>query len=437
MSTAAATVPRSATTLRVGVQAGYPIYRESGVEWLGRTPEHWDVKRLKHLCLRSALYGANEAASGYQDEGIRFLRTSDIDDAGALSAVEAVYLDVDSVRDYLLSDGDLLLSRSGTLGRSFVFSSVEHGQCAYAGYLVRFVLGPRLLPRFAFYFTKTKPFEQWVQLAAIAATIGNVNGQKFANVHIPVPPLEEQKTIVEWLDDRTARIDELVSAKRQLIDLLEEQRSSLITKFVTKGHDPEAPVKESGIDWLGRVPAHWEIKPLKYAVTFQRGHDLPAEERCEGEVPVVTSAGPSAWHNRAVAQGPGIVTGRYGTIGVFYLVNGPYWPLNTTLYSTNLHGNNPKFLRHMLHTMKPVFLLNAAKSAVPGVDRNDLHPIPVAVPPRAEQDQIALHLDMVERRANELVAATTTAIDKLQEYRQALITAAVTGRIDVRKGAEQ
>jgi type I restriction enzyme, S subunit len=166
---------------------------------------------------------------------------------------------------------------------------------------------------------------------------------------------------------------------------------------------------------------------------FQRGHDLPSDEREDGAVPLVTSAGTSAFVSKAAARGPGIVTGRYGTIGEFYLVGTDCWPLNTTLYSIELRNNHPPFLRYMLMHLAPLFLLNAAKSAVPGVDRNDIHATITAVPPLPEQVAIAAYLDSETAKMDALVARVQEAIERVQEYRTALITAAVTGKIDVRK----
>jgi type I restriction enzyme, S subunit len=167
-------------------------------------------------------------------------------------------------------------------------------------------------------------------------------------------------------------------------------------------------------------------------VTFQRGHDLPSDVRCEGAIPVVTSSGVSATHSVAKAQAPGIVTGRYGTIGQFYLVHEPYWPLNTTLYSIDLHGNDATFLRYMLQHLAPLFLLNAVKSAVPGVDRNDIHPVQLAIPPVPEQRDIAEFLEVATGGIDRAMAKIRMAIELLGEYRTALISAAVTGKIDVR-----
>jgi type I restriction enzyme, S subunit len=161
--------------------------------------------------------------------------------------------------------------------------------------------------------------------------------------------------------------------------------------------------------------------------------DLPTDKREDGEVPVVTSSGISSTHSKAVAQSPGIVTGRYGTIGQFHLITENYWPLNTTLYSIELYENNPRFLQYMLSHMSPLFLLNAVKSAVPGIDRNDIHPIRTAVPPPAEQEVIAEFLDRETAKIDALSAKIHEGIEKLKEYRTALISAAVTGKIDVRE----
>jgi type I restriction enzyme S subunit len=207
--------------------------KDSGVEWLGEIPEHWDVTKLKYACSKSAIYGANATNDSYSNTGLRFLRTSDIDDRGNLLEDSAIYIDPTLVADYILNNGDILLSRSGTLGRSFVYDSNIHGACSYAGYLVRFVPNNKLIPKFAFYFTKSRVFSDWLQTSAIQSTIGNINGQKYANMPIPISPIQEQQTIADYLDKETARIDNLINKINQAIEKLQEYRSALITAAVT------------------------------------------------------------------------------------------------------------------------------------------------------------------------------------------------------------
>ena len=247
--------------------------------------------------------------------------------------------------------------------------------------------------------------------------------------------MSEQRAIAAFLDQRTAKIDALVAKKERLIELLQEKRTALITRAVTRGLDPSVPMKDSGVEWLGAIPVHWQVKPLKWVIMFQRGHDLPSDEREEGDVPVVSSSGVSSTHSRAMALAPGIVTGRYGTIGNFFLIADDYWPLNTTLYSIDLRGNDPKFVRSMLEALSPLFVVNATKSAVPGVDRNDIHSIKVVIPAPEEQRAIAGFIDREAATIGALTARIQQAIDHLHEYRTALISAVVTGKIDVRKEA--
>lgn len=178
------------------------------------------------------------------------------------------------------------------------------------------------------------------------------------------------------------------------------------------------------------APDSWLRKQLKWAVTFQRGHDLPDDAREEGPVPVYAGGGITGWHKEACASPPGIVTGRYGTIGQFHLVSTPYWPLNTALYSIDLHGNEPEYLRYLLDFLSPLFHVHAGKSAVPGVDRNDIHTIPVALPGREQQRRIAAFLGGETRRTDGLLATKQRVLELLSEKGKAIIATAVTRGLD-------
>lgn len=422
-----------------------PNYRPSGVEWLAEVPEHWDVKRGR-FCMdvnprskRLRTLRAEDEVSFVPMEAVGEYGGMNLEQTRVISDVGSGYTEFD--------DGDVVVAK--------ITPCFENGKGALAAGLVNgaafgttelHVLrsGSNLERRFLFYYTISKLFRSTGEGEMYGA-----GGQKRVppefceNIRLPLPPTAEQQAIADFLDLETAKIDTLVAKKRALIERLKEKRTALISRTVTRGLppsaaraaglDPHPKLKPSGIDWLGDVPEHWEQNQLKWAVTFQRGHDLPADEREDGAVPLVSSAGVSATHSRAIAKGPGIVTGRYGTIGQFYLVDDDYWPLNTTLYSVNLRGNDPRFLQAMLTHLAPLFLLNAVKSAVPGVDRNDIHPVITVVPPVPEQKAIADFLALEKAKIEGMVAKVGTVIERLQEFRTALITAAVTGRIDVRE----
>lgn len=204
----------------------------SGVPWLGEIPQHWTVVALKRLCSRSALYGANVPTSRYELSGVRLIRTTDITSTGALRE-QGVHVAPATVSEWLLADGDILVSRSGTVGRSFLYNSQIHPPAAYAGYLVRFVPGPQVEATYLAYFTKTRAFRDYLRTQVVTSTIENVNAQKYARCPVLLPPLREQRTIAEYLTNATAELDTAVADVRREVELLKEYRARLIADVVT------------------------------------------------------------------------------------------------------------------------------------------------------------------------------------------------------------
>ena len=415
----------------------YPAYKDSGVEWLGKIPAHWEVKRLKYAIT------LNPAPTEVRNRGesleVSFVPMEAIGEYGGLELTTTKLVGEVYTGYTYFREGDVVVAK--------ITPCFENGKGAVATGLVNEIaFGTTELHvlrvkestdrQFLFYLSMGDAFKRLGE-----AEMYGAGGQKrvpdsfVRNLMHPLPPLPEQRAIAAFLDRETAKIDALVAKKERLIELLQEKRTALISHAVTKGLDPDVPLKDSGVEWLGEIPAHWEVKQLRWAITFQRGHDLPSDDREEGDVPLVSSSGISSTHSKAIAKAPGIVTGRYGTIGQFYLINQSYWPLNTTLYSIDLHGNEPRFLLYMLIHMSPLFLLHSIKSAVPGVDRNDVHADHTAVPHLSEQRAIAAFLDRETAQIDSLIAKVQEAISRLKELRTALISAAVTGKIDVREAA--
>ena len=434
----------------------YPAYRDSGVEWWGEVPEGWEVKRLKHLCSYSALYGANEPATAYVDEGVRFLRTTDITDKGELLPENAVFLEIEQVKDYLLEDGDLLISRSGTIGRSFVHDASKHGQCAYAGYLVRFVLNDELYPRFAFYYTKTDRFSKYLSMSVIQSTIGNVNGQKYANMPLPTPPLPEQHAIAAFLDRETGRIDALIAKKERQIELLQEKRTALISHAVTKGLDPDAPMKDSGVEWLGEVPEHWAkmgIKHLLHQIIDTEHKTAPYSP--DGKYLVVRTAnvrngilsfddakytdseGFKEWTRRGVPKPGDILFTREAPAGEACIVPDNV-PLcigqRMVLFRVNKQRLDARFGIYSIYGgLADEFIRSLSQgSTVEHFNMSDIGNTPLFKPSLSEQHTIAAFLDHETGHIDVLTTKVYESISKLYEYRTALISAAVTGKIDVR-----
>jgi type I restriction enzyme S subunit len=418
----------------------YARTKPSGVEWLGDVPEHWEVNRLRWVgeAIIGLTYSPTDVVS--VSDGTLVLRSSNIQ-GGRIVLDDNVFVSAEIPQKLRTKANDIVIcTRNGSrdlVGKTGKISERESG-LTFGAFTAVFRSPAN---DYMFYVFNSGLFSFQAGLYQTSTIFQLTNGTINA-FQIPLPPAAEQRAITAFLDRETGRVDRLAAKKRELIERLKEKRTALISRTVTRGLPPAAartaglpanpPLKPSALDWLGDIPIHWGMKQLKWAIMFQRGHDLPTDEREEGEVPLVTSAGVTASHSRAAAKGPGIVTGRYGTIGEFYLVDRDYWPLNTTLYSISLRGNDPKFLIYLLRHLSPLFLLNAVKSAVPGVDRNDIHSTMTAVPPPPEQAAIAAYLDKETAKLDALVGKVEEAVERLQEYRTALITAAVTGKIDVR-----
>lgn len=173
---------------------------------------------------------------------------------------------------------------------------------------------------------------------------------------------------------------------------------------------------------VGVIPEDWEICELGEAITFQRGFDLPQRQRIAGEVPIISSSGVSGFHNRAVVKAPGIVTGRYGTIGEIFFLSQDFWPLNTTLYIREFKKVLPKYTLHLLKTVD--FSSHSGKSGVPGVNRNDVHQEIIVLPPKKEQTAIANVLSDVDALISEL----EKLIAKKQAIKTATMQQLLTGR---------
>jgi type I restriction enzyme S subunit len=444
----------------------YPRYKPSGVEWLGDVPEHWTVVPFKHRCRRFAIYGANISSDEYVPDGVRFLRTTDIDELGQLQP-EGVFIEPEQAREYLLNDQDILLSRSGTLGRAFVYRSKIHPACAYAGYLVRFVPNARLNTRFLFHFTKSVAFTDWLQTQIIASTIGNVNGQKYAQCPLPLPEREEQDLIAAFLDRETGRLDRLVAKKRELIERLKEKRAALISRTVTRGLPPAAaraaglpenpPLKPSNLEWLGDIPKHWKVKPVKFIARVGNGstpsRDNPAYWE-EGDYPWLNS---SVANRETVTESEEFVTAlalaechlpkiKPPAVLIGITGQGRTRGMASTLLfeaTINQHLAYLKPLRSQAEVgfLRRVFDMaysflrsesDGGGSTKGAITCEQIGAMSIPVPPLPEQAAIATYLDLETAKLDALVGKVEAAVERLQEYRTALITAAVTGKIDVR-----
>ncbi len=212
----------------------YTKYKDSGIEWLGKIPEHWKIKRLKFLLSKPLKYGANESAEYDEPSWPRYVRITDIDENGMLKKETFKSIPKEIAYQYLLKDDDILFARSGaTVGKTFLYQKC-YGQIAFAGYLIRarFEMSDNI-PKFIYYFCQSQVYWKWIKNNSIQATIQNISAEKYSNLYISLPDIYEQKSITIFLNKATSWIDSLIEKIKKSITLLKEYRLALITSAVT------------------------------------------------------------------------------------------------------------------------------------------------------------------------------------------------------------
>ena len=206
--------------------------KDRGVDWIGVICKNWRMYRLKHLLKTNLMYGANESAESEETSYPRYIRITDIDENGKLKPDTFRSLEPLKAEPYLLTRGDILFARSGaTAGKTYLFD--EDIKACFAGYLIKAQVSNKLLSRYLMYYTRSGIYDQWKNSIFIQATIQNIGADKYANLRIPLPTIEEQKTIVSYLDTETMKIDKVLDTHKRQISLLQERKQIIINDVVT------------------------------------------------------------------------------------------------------------------------------------------------------------------------------------------------------------
>ena len=437
----------------------YEAYKDSGVDWIGVVPDHWTTVRLNYRYEVQLGRMLNEERSIGED--LRpYLRVAGVQ-WNFINTKDLPMMDFppEARTRYRLMPGDLLVNEGGSyVGRSAVWRG-EIEECYYQKALHR--LRPRVpsrdLAAFFLYVMETATQRGVFIAEGNQTTIDHLTAEQLRAHRFSFPPRHEQPAIVAVLDRETAKIDALVEEQQRLIALLKEKRQAVICQAVTKGLDPDAPMKDSGVEWLGEVPAHWDVVPLMHLTQPGRpimyGIVLPGPDVPDG-IPIVkggdvkshrlrlellnrTTPEIEAPYARARLKPGDIVYSIRGTIGDAELVPDELLDANITQDAARIAPLSTVNNRWLLYAVKskPVFVQLEQRSlgaAVRGINIFELKRARLPVPPPQEQLSIATHLDDEARAIDRLCDEAESAIALLQERRSALISAAVTGKIDVR-----
>ncbi len=431
----------------------YPIYKDSKIEWLDKIPVHWGVKRLKFSApIRTSKLDTKPDDKAYV--GLKHVESW----TGRL-LLEPQPERVDGVM-FSFRAGEVLLGKLRPYLAKVARPDFD-GVCTSEILVLRPM--PRCLQGYIMYFLLNESYVLWLNSLTYGAKMPRVSPEQVGNSLAALPPEPEQHAIAAFLDRETAKIDGLIERKERLIELLGENRTALITYAVTRGLDSTAPVKDSGIEWLDKIPAHWEVKRLGGTVIgCQNGvwgaeadevHDIicvrvvdfnRVQFRVRLDVPTMRSIKPRIIETRRLKEHDLLLEKSGGgdkqPVGavVMYDHSAPAVCSNFIARMPVAEGHCPRYITY-LHAALYAAGINVRSikqsTGIQNLDSNHYLTELVALPDLREQSEIAVFLDSETAKIDGLVAKVRQAIDLLKEYRVALISAAVTGKIDVREVA--
>ena len=450
----------------------YPRYRNSGVEWLGDVPERWEVKKLRFVA------STNDETLSDGEHPLRpvsYVDISSVDStAGIVHTEEMVFDDAPSRARRLVQDGDTIVSTVRTYLRAIApVRSPPADMVVSTGFAV--IRPLNVDSGFASWALREYGFVEEIVACSTGVSYPAINASKIRDLPIPLPPLDEQRAITTFLDGETQRIDALVEKKRRLIERLREYRTALITRTVTRGLPPEAaraagldpspPLKPSGMEWLGDVPEHWEVARLKWSregtINGVWGDEPDGENdiacvrvadfdrrtlRVNFDDPTLRGIGPSQRIGRELQPGDLLLEksggGEKQLVGCVVLFDHdePAVSSNFIARISTALGGTPElwtYVHAALYSGKLNYPAIKQTTGIQNLDSRMYFDTQVGFPPPVEQEAIATYLDRETAAIDDLHEQVDIAIERLQEYRTALIAAAVTGKIDVRDAAPE
>jgi len=441
----------------------YPEYKESGIEWLGKIPKQWKIRRLKTTILGciNGIWG--DEADGEND--VPCIRVADFNRTNFSVNTNNLTLRAIKEKDKsnrILNNGDLLIEKSGggdlqPVGAVVIYD--HNFEAVSSNFIARMPVQGNINSRFLCYM-HAHLYSNRVNTRSIKQTTGiqNIDQEAYLNESVCIPLLHEQHTIAAYLDRETSRIDTLIAKKQRQIELLQEKRFALISHVVTKGLpaealakaglDPDVKLKDSGVEWLGEVPEHWEVVRLKNVVSL-------INEKVIGNTSNLRYIGLEnikSWYGKLVGTNDEInPEGQANTFQEGDVLFGKLRPYLAKVLCVNYWGMctsellvlrplniNQQYLFYLLLSPNFINLVDSSTygAKMPRANWDFIGNIDIPIPSLNEQSIISKHLDEETKLIDNLIDKINHSIDTLREYRTALISVAVTGKIDVRDEVE-
>ena len=409
----------------------------------------WKMTRLKNLLALPLAYGLNVSSEDDRRDWPRYIRITDFDDYNNLSEDSFKSLPFYIAETAKLEEGDLLFARSGaTAGKTFLYSSLPNGAC-YAGYLIRARFNKKVvLPKFVSYYTKSTDYINWKNRYCIQTTIQNISAEKYYQLPIGIPSLTVQQRIVDCLDEKTLAIDSRTELLGRKKDAYVRLKKAIINRAVNRGLDENVKLKDSGVEWIGMIPEHWEVKRTKELCTFISRGATPTYVD-EGEYKVMNQAifsTGSLNHDIVryssymktesnIRKGDLIIASTGGgVLGKLYFFEEEdsdfYADTHVTIVRNDKGTFHVKFLYYLLSHQFDMINAFMAKGSTNQTElqRDQLLSYELAVPPLKEQQAIITYLDEQCTKIDAAIVNIDKQIDALKRLKRSLINEVITGQ---------
>lgn len=424
----------------------YDSYKDSGVEWIGKIPSHWNCVRLKFYSgpLKSGGTPKSDDKRFYSSEGTPWVAISDMSSTSFIYDTEK-HLTKEGIQDknlVIYPEGTLLYSIYATLGK---VSELKVPACINQAILA---ISPKSAYDKVYFKYCLQTQEQYVFSLSNGNTQNNLNAEKVANFNLVLPPISEQQIIANYLDEKCGKIDKAIATQEKRVELLKELRQNIITQAVTRGINPNAPLKDSGVEWIGEVPDHWDVIMLKRCAIIKTGSTPPTKEEKYYDSEDINWFTPGDIGNDSIIEAEKKISElarKDGTCRIFPAKSVYFVGIGATIgkvsycdceASANQQINAIipncrayyKYITYCLKSQKEEIYLTANTVTLPIINQERTGSLRIPVPPLSEQQEIVSYIESQTARLDASIEKAEHQIELLQELKQSIITEVVTGK---------
>ena len=401
--------------------------KDSGIEWIGEIPEGWKVAKIKHTV--SSVTDIDHFMPDSVEAGIPYLMIGDLKELA--SSIDWNSTKKISLEDYAKlsakshpQKGDIIFARYASIGTTCYIDVSLNFLVSYACLTIR--PNNLILGKFLCYYLKSPSFAEDILRKTNSNTQGNVGKESLINATIILPPINEQEKIVDILDSECSRIDAMLAKTRSSIEEYKKLKQAVITQAVTKGVRGEREMKDSGVEWIGEIPAEWSVAKAKYYVTITHGSD----PKTEGSIPVYGSGAECFKTCGEYKEGPTVLIGRKGaTLHIPHYIEGKYWNVDTA-FDVKAKNNFSLLYYYYLATSFD-YKFYIAQTTLPGMTQSNYYNMFLPFPTFPEQEEIVNYLDAKCAEIDKLIAKKEQLVKELEIYKKSLIYEVVTGKREV------